>query len=195
MTKISRRHILATGGAFISAALSAPAALAMERKSDTPAGQDPIIAPPKLEFAFRVHVTIGEAVELGVVHGGRKRMIPITGGTFEGPKIKGVVLPGGADWQEIRSDGVADILAIYALRADDGTEITVENPGFRHAPAPILEKLSKGEPVDPALYYFRTAPRLTVSENSPHAWLGKTVFTCTAARYSEDVILDYYAVL
>ena len=149
---------------------------------------------PPLVFAFRAIVDIGTPVELGVSAGVRKRVIPITGGTFAGPDIAGVVLDGGADWQSIRADGTADILARYTLRADDGTSISIVNPGFRHGPAAVIAQLARGEDTDPALYYFRTTPRFEVADASVHAWLGRHAFVCTAARFATRVVLDYYRV-
>jgi len=149
---------------------------------------------PPLSLAMRLRVLIGAPQELGMVDGVRKRIIPITGGTVEGPRLTGKVLPGGADWQSIRADGTADILARYAIEASDGTIISIANPGYRHGPAPVLARIAAGEAVDPALYYFRTAPRFEVAGDGPHAWLGKTIFLCSAARYKDHVRLDIFEV-
>ena len=104
------------------------------------------------------------------------------------------VLPGGADWQSIRADGTADILARYTLQAQDGTLISVTNPGYRHGPPEVLARIAAGQVVDPALYYFRTTPRFDVASDSVHGWLGRTVFLCTAGRYSDHVRLDIFAI-
>ena len=159
------------------------------------AGTLPDLLPvPSLDFAFRAEVEIGAPIELGLSEGVKKRVIPIIGGAFAGPKIAGTVLPGGADWQAIRADGTADIAARYTLLARDGTPISVVNPGYRHGPAAVMQQLARGEDVDPALYYFRTAPRFEVADDSPHAWLGRHVFLCTAARFATRVVIDYYRV-
>lgn len=152
------------------------------------------LATPALTLAMRLRVLIGAPQELGMVDGVRKRVIPITGGTVDGPRLTGRILPGGADWQSIRADGTADILARYSIAASDGTILSITNPGYRHGPAPVLARIAKGEAVDPALYYFRTTPRFDVASDGPHAWLGRTVFLCTAARYSDHVALDIFAV-
>lgn len=152
------------------------------------------LATPGLTLAMRLRVLIGAPQELGMVDGVRKRVIPITGGSVDGPRLTGKVLPGGADWQSIRADGTADILARYSLEANDGTIISVVNPGYRHGPAPVLARIAAGEIVNPALYYFRTAPRFEVAGDSPHGWLGQTLFLCTAARYKDHVALDIFAV-
>lgn len=152
------------------------------------------LATPSLTLAMRLRVLIGAPQELGMVDGVRKRVIPITGGSVDGPRLTGKVLPGGADWQSIRADGTADILARYSLEASDGTIISVVNPGYRHGPAPVLARIAAGEIVDPALYYFRTTPRFEVAGDGPHGWLGRNVFLCTAARYKDHVALDIFAV-
>ena len=152
------------------------------------------LTPPSLSLAFRLRVLIGPPQELGMVDGVRKRVIPITGGTVEGPRLQGRVLPGGADWQSIRADGTADILARYTLEAQDGTLISVTNPGYRHGPHEVLARIAAGQVVDPALYYFRTTPRFDVASDSVHGWLGRAVFLCTAGRYSDHVRLDIFAI-
>jgi hypothetical protein len=152
------------------------------------------LPPPPLSFAFRLHVLIGAPQEIGMVNGARKRVIPITGGTVEGPRLSGRVLPGGADWQTIGPDGTADILARYTLEAADGSLISVTNPGFRRGPAAVLAQIAAGQDVDPALYYFRTTPRFEVAASSAHGWLGNTVFLCTAARHRDHVSLDIFEV-
>jgi len=153
----------------------------------------PSLAVPGLSLAMRLTVLIGAPQELGQFDGMRKRIIPITGGTVDGPLLHGTVLPGGADWQSIRADGTADILARYTLEASDGTLISVVNPGYRHGPAPVLARIAAGEEVDPALYYFRTAPRFEVAGDSPHGWLGRTIFIGTAARHRDHVRLEIFA--
>jgi hypothetical protein len=179
---LHRRNVLKAMPALTLAGAAAPAVAA-----DT-------LSMPPLTLAMRLRVLIGAPQELGMVDGVRKRVIPITGGSVDGPRLSGKVLPGGADWQSIRADGTADILARYSLEASDGTIISVVNPGYRHGPPPVLARIAAGEVVDPALYYFRTTPRFEVAGDSPHGWLGRTVFLCTAARYKDHVALDIFAV-
>jgi hypothetical protein len=97
---------------------------------------------PGLEFAFEETVTLGKVVEVGKTVRGQRRIVPITGGHFEGPQIKGEVMPGGWDWQLTRSDGCTDVKADYFLKTDDGAVINVVNtgeicPGEKGAPAPV----------------------------------------------------------
>nr|WP_166175430.1 DUF3237 domain-containing protein [Altererythrobacter segetis] len=97
---------------------------------------------PGLEFVFQETVALGKAVEVGKTARGQRRIIPITGGHFEGPQIKGEVMPGGWDWQLTRVDGCTDVKADYFLKTDDGVVINVVNtgeicPGEKGAPAPV----------------------------------------------------------
>ncbi len=117
------------------------------------------VAPLQTEFVYEAVVAIDRPVEVGDTPVGRRRYIPITGGTFEGSKIRGTVLPGGADWQTSRPDGVTEVDALYSIRADDGTVIIVRNCGVITAGGA----------------YMRTAPRFEVP-NGPHAWLNQAQF-------------------
>ena len=84
---------------------------------------------PELEYVVRLHVTLDPALSVGDTGKGIRTVIPITGGTFEGPNIKGEVLPGGADYQ-MQYDGRTEIEAIYCIRTDDGVSIHVRNCGI-----------------------------------------------------------------
>ena len=183
MTDFDRRSLLALGSA--SLVVAATQAYAAEEKRP-PA--------PRLTLAFSVRVLIGAPMDLGMIDGIRKRVIPITGGTVEGPRLTGTVVPGGADWQNVLPDGAADIWARYTLKASDGTLISVINPGYRRGPAEVLARVGRGESVDPALYYFRTTPRFETASASPYAWLMRSVFVCSAGRYADHVELDIYEV-
>jgi hypothetical protein len=121
-------------------------------------------------------------------------MIAITGGRFSGERLSGEVLPGGADWQVIRPDGVAELDARYLLKTADGALIYVHNHGYRHGPAPIIEKLASGQDVDPSLYYMRTAPRFETGD-ARYAWLNRMVCIATGARRPAAVELEVFEVL
>jgi len=147
-----------------------------------------------LEFAFAASVTLGPALELGTTHHGRRRIIPITGGTVEGRRLQGEVLPGGADWQIIRGDGVAELEARYTIEAADGSFISVVNRGLRHGPPEVMRRLIAGEPVDPAAYYFRCTPSFETAAPA-HQWLTRTVMVGKGERHPDRVELRFYAVL
>ena len=149
---------------------------------------------PKLEFAFEIKIKVAQAMEVGVTPQGTRRIIPITGGSFEGPTIKGTVVPGGYDWQIIRTDGVADIDARYVLATSDGVLITIVNKGLRHGPKEVMQKLARGEKVNPSLYYFRSIPYFETSETK-YDWLTKNIFLATGIREPELVIIQVWKVL
>ena len=103
----------------------------------------------RLQALFKADIELAPAQELGAGPLGRRRIIAITGGRFVGERLSGRVLPGGADWQVIRADGVAELDARYTLETGDGALIYVRNRGFRHGPAEVLKRLAAGENVDP----------------------------------------------
>lgn len=147
----------------------------------------------RLEPLLSVEVTLAPPQELGATTHGRRRIIPITGGRFRGERLAGRVLPGGADWQVIRADGVAELEARYTLETEDGALIYVQNIGYRHGPKEVLEKLAAGMPVDPALYYMRSTPRFETSHER-YAWLNRIVSVATGERRADSVKLDFYEV-
>src|ERR687893_1362498 len=101
---------------------------------------------------FRVHAELAEILHFGPTPYGDRRVINILGGRVEGPRLTGRVLPGGADWQIVRHDGVADIQARYTIEAEGGARVLVSSEGLRHGPADVIAQLARGEPVDPARY-------------------------------------------
>jgi hypothetical protein len=149
---------------------------------------------PKLEFAFTATITLGAVQEVGNTPHGRRRIIPITGGTFNGPAIKGTVEAGGADWQIIRTDNVAELDAQYTLKTDDGVLIYIRNKGYRHGPAEVLQRLAKGEAVNPKEYYFRATPIFeTASEK--YNYLNKYIYIASGERKKDSVVINFYKVL
>ena len=156
--------------------------------------QSPRVPPaPGLVFAFEARVTVGAPVEIGQVPRGRRRIVSILGGTFEGPGIKGKVVPGGADWQIIRADGFSELDTRYTLETDKGQIIYVQNAGMRHAAPAVMEKLLKGEAVDPKLVYFRTLP--TFETAAPDLqWLTRAIFVGTGERYPTEVVIRFWRV-
>ena len=148
---------------------------------------------PGLVFAFEARAQVGPPLDVGPVPAGRRRIVPILGGTFQGSGLKGRVLPGGADWQIVRANGLAELDTRYTLETDDGQFIYVQNAGIRHASPEITAKLMKGEPVDPSLVYFRTVPKFETS--APElAWLMRSIFVGTGERYPAEVLIRFWKV-
>ena len=146
-----------------------------------------------LQPLLRAEITLAPPQELGDAPHGRRRIIAITGGTFRGEKLSGRVLAGGADWQVIRADGVAELDARYTLETSDGALIYVRNFGYRHGPPDVIRRLAAGEPVDPSLYYMRTTPLFETGAER-YRWLNGLICVATGARRASAVELEVFAV-
>jgi Protein of unknown function (DUF3237) len=143
---------------------------------------------------FHIEAELADILHLGRTPYGERRIIDIRGGRVSGPKLAGQILPGGADWQIIRADGVADIQARYTIQAESGALALVSSEGLRHGPPEMMERLARGEAVDPALYYFRTIMRFETSAPDL-AWLNKILALARGTRKAGAVNLDVYEVL
>jgi hypothetical protein len=110
-----------------------------------------------------LQVFVAPPQKLGAVPHGTRVIAPITSGTFEGPRLRGRVLPGGGDWTLLRPDGVLELDLRITLETDDGALIYMSSCGLRHGPPEVLAALANGEFVDPSKYYFRTTPRFETS--------------------------------
>jgi len=144
--------------------------------------------------AFQVHADLAAILEFGATPIGTRRVINILGGTVSG-RVNGKILPGGADWQFIRPDGVADISARYTIETDTGALVLVNSDGVRHGPPDVIAKVAAGEDVDPALYYFRTVMRFETSRDSDVAWLNSVLCIAKGKREKNAVVLDVYEVI
>ncbi|MCX6469765.1 MAG: DUF3237 domain-containing protein [Corynebacteriales bacterium] len=148
---------------------------------------------PRLEFVAHLVIDVGPAIDLGDLPDGHRRIVPILGGSVTGPRLRGRVLPAGADHQYLRSERVTELDARYALETDDGARVAVENVGLRVGSATDVAALLRDEPVDPDRIYFRTQPRLS-SAYPDYAWLADTLFVATGERTPTTVELDVFAV-
>lgn len=145
------------------------------------------------ELLMQIVVDVGELVTMGEGPLGERRVVGILGGTFEGPALRGEILP-GADWQLMRRDGVLEIDARYALREQGGGIVEVTSQGYRHGPAEVLAALGRGDAVDPSAYFFRTVMRFTTGAPDL-AWLNRTIAVATGERRARQVLLQAYALL
>jgi Protein of unknown function (DUF3237) len=148
---------------------------------------------PGLELIGRCRADLGEPLELGHTPWGRRRIIPIVGGEFEGPRVSATILSGGADWQVVHEDAVAAIDTRYTLTTRDGALISVATRGVRHGPPDVLRRLADGEAVDPAEYYFRVCIQYETGAPA-YEWLNRIVAVASAVRLADQVIYDAYAV-
>jgi len=156
-------------------------------------GADPLRGPQLLRFAD-LSVQVGAPVEVGPVGHGTRRVIPILGGSCTARDWTARVLAGGADFQLIVNERMARLEARYVLETDAGDRICVHNDALRTAAPEVMARLLRGEPVDPAVVYFRCAPRFEASAPSL-AWLMERVFLGTGLRRPSDVLMRFFEVL
>ena len=142
---------------------------------------------------FTIFAELEGITSLGRTPYGERRVIGILGGSVRGPKLNGRILPGGADWQIIRTDGAADIRARYIIETDDGARIMVTSEGLRHGPPEVMERLARGDNVDAAHYYFRTVMRFETSDPKVD-WLNRILALARGQREARAVRLDVYEV-
>ena len=152
-----------------------------------------MLTSPALEFVMEARVTIGPAIDIGVTPRGERRIIPITGGTFEGPGLRGSVVPGGADWQIIRADGATELEARYTLSMETGGLIYVLNQGLRYGSPEVLRALRDGLSVDRSRYYFRTAPVFETAVPELE-WMMRSIFIGDAERFADHVAIRFWRV-
>ena len=149
---------------------------------------------PRLNRILRLEVTLGEALDVGNVAQGRRRIVPLTGGTFAGPELNGTLVPGAsADWQIVRPDGTALGDIRLTLQTDDGDLLYVRSQGVRHGRAEVLARLSRGGEVDASEYVFRTSTQIETAAPD-FDWLNKGVFISVGGRHAGGVIYEIYLV-
>ncbi|KAK5447985.1 hypothetical protein LTS15_009484 [Exophiala xenobiotica] len=137
----------------------------------------------KSEYAFTLYVKLAEPIDFGNTFNGDRRLIPIVGGHFEGPKLKGEILPGGGDWNAVRTDGVVHVYAKYSLRTHDGVPIVITNEGYGRSTQEQMKAVFAGDapstPQDIEMarkhWYTKTWPRFEV-QHGQHDWLNKSCF-------------------
>jgi hypothetical protein len=146
------------------------------------------------KYVFSLAINVGAPIVAGDLGYGVRRVIAVLGGEVRGPGMKGTIFPVGADFQTIRPNGLTELEAKYAFEMDDGAVIYIENIGVRFGPKELLDRIARGETVDPALIYFRSVPRFeTGAEN--YRWLMENLFVGVGARYPDRVELDVHQVL
>jgi hypothetical protein len=186
--------IEAPAGQSAPAARSRAGAEASQRSGASPDEGPAVPAAPGLEFAFELRAEVADPTVIGELPTGTRRIVDILGGSFEGPRLRGRLVPGGADWQLIRADGFTEIDARYTLETDAGQLIYVSNLGIRHAAPEVMRRLNAGEVVDPSEIYFRAIPRFETAAPELE-WLMRSIFVSTGERYPNGVIIRYFRVL
>jgi len=150
-------------------------------------------APPALAHVLHLEVEVGPPVEVGRTPGGLRRVVPILGGTVSGPLLTGRVLPGGADFQVIRTETETVAEARYVLESDDGEVVYVENTGLRTGSAEDIARLRQDLPVDPARIYFRSWPRFETAAPRLAALTGH-LHVGTGVRHPRGVVFDFFRI-
>jgi hypothetical protein len=139
-------------------------------------------------------LTVSGMQPIGATPNGTRRVGLVAGGTFEGPKLRGIVLPGGADWIISRPDGSMTLDVRLVLETDDKATIGMTYRGMRHGPAAAMERLNRGESVDPSEYYFRTSIAFETAA-ARYDWLNRIIAIGTGRRPPEGPVYDVFEVM
>jgi hypothetical protein len=149
---------------------------------------------PSVKRVYRLEATLGEPLDLGDVAQGRRRIVPLTGGTFTGPELSGKLLPGAsADWQTVLPDGTTLGDIRYTLQTVGGDLLYVQSRGVRYGSPEVLARLARGEEVDASQYTFRTSTQIETAA-ADLGWLNRGVFVGVGGRQADRVIYETYLV-
>ena len=148
----------------------------------------------RTELLFKAVITVEASINFGFNALGDRRLAPIVSGWFEGPRIKGEILPGSLDWQLIRPDNVTEIEAHYTLKTHDGVLIRAVNRGYRHRSPDGMQRLAAGEEINSTAYYIRATPVFD-APSGQYDWLNRSLFICTGQRYLNSVVINIFEIL
>jgi hypothetical protein len=149
----------------------------------------------RLEFAFEMRLTLGKRMHIAVAERITRGAVLVAGGTFEGPGIKGIIVPGsGGDFPHVWADGGGRFESQYLLETDDGAVILKRSTGVRAAPPDVVKALLAGEKVDPASYYMRMTPRFEAPQGR-YNWLNRTLFVGVGRRDPQGSLFRYWKVV
>jgi hypothetical protein len=153
-----------------------------------------MVAALQTKYVFSLAIKVGAPIVAGDIGHGIRRIIPILGGEVFGDGIKGTIFPVGADFQVIRPNGFTELEAKYAFEMDDGAIVYIENIGIRFGPKELLDRIAKGEMVDPSRIYFRSVPKFETGAEK-YRWLMENLFIGVGARHPDRVEIDVHQVL
>jgi hypothetical protein len=143
---------------------------------------------------FTMKLTVAGMQPIGQTPAGNRRIGLVASGTFEGERLRGTILPGGADWLMARPDGATTLDVRLVLQTDDAANIGLTYRGIRHGPPDVIDRVNRGEPVDPGSYYFRIA--LAFETAAPrYDWLNRVIAIGTGNRLPEGPVYDVFEVL
>lgn len=151
---------------------------------------------PRLDLLYRAEIEVTPPQLLGQTPAGERRIYPILGGRFDGERLSGRILPGGADWQVVReAAGHVEmrVEARFTMETHDGALIYVQNQGIRRATPEQVGRMMGGAAVDPASYYFRMTPRFETGD-ARYEWLNGVIAVASGMRSPDRVVYDVYAV-
>lgn len=148
---------------------------------------------PKLSHVFDLTANLAPIMEMGPGRAGQRRIVPIIGGTVDGPRLRGEVMNLGADWQTIFADGLAELDTRYGIRTHDGAIIEVKNYGLRHGPPEVMARVAAGEDVSPSEYYMRTHCRLE-SGDPRYDWVNRSLFVGIGGRRALSVEISFFEI-
>ncbi len=151
------------------------------------------ISPPNLQWFANLSVQVAAPLEVGKTVRGVRRLIPILSGTAQGNGWSARVMPGGADFQLLVNDRLAELDARYVLETDAGDLIYVQNRAVRAAAPEVMARLVRGEEVDPQQVYFRCSPSFETASASL-AWISERLFVGTGVRYPDRVAMQFFEV-
>jgi Protein of unknown function (DUF3237) len=156
--------------------------------------QDRAMAEIRTTHLFTLALSVGAPQPVGAGPVGNRRVITVAGGRFEGERLRGTVLEGGSDWIIARPDGTTALDVRMVLQTDDGALIGLTYRGLRHGPPEVMERVNRGEPVDPSSYYFRTA--MVFETAAPrYEWLNQIIAIGTGHRTADGPVYEVFEVL
>lgn len=150
---------------------------------------------PKLNFIFEVNINLGKPQDLNITRYGKRRIINIEGGSVQGPEINGTILPGGADWQTIRTDGTTDISARYTIMTDDEELLYIQDKGIRTLPEQMISEGASNHEVEQSKFIMRTTAKIEANENSKYDWLNRSIIVSAGFRKEASIIIRFYKVI
>jgi hypothetical protein len=148
----------------------------------------------RLKPLFVFELAVKPAYVIGKTPGVDRRVGEITGGRFEGERLRGKILSGGSDWQTIRADGAWMLDVRCVMETDDGALIGVTYRGIRHGPSEVLDRIAKGETVNPTLYYMRATPYFETA-SPKYNFLNMMVSVAYGHRLATGPIYSVFEVL
>ena len=143
---------------------------------------------------FTLSLQVAGMQPIGATPNGNRRIGLVAGGSFQGERLRGTVLPGGADWIIVRPDGATTLDVRIVLQTDDGAAIGMTYRGMRHGPPAVMERMNRGETVDPAEYYFRTSVAFETAAEK-YDWLNRIIAIGTGHRPPAGPVYDVFEVL